>query len=544
MLRTSRKNRYLLSLVSGLLMVLSFPYTGSLTPLAFIAWVPLLLVEDQIHNNSYRSGKVFIHAGLVFLLYNVGTTWWVYFASPTGALMAFIVNSLLMALVFYFFHLAKKHIGKKEGFIALLIYWIAFEHFHYNWESSWPWLTLGNVFSIRISWIQWFSFTGVLGGSLWVLIVNLFIFRIVTNVFLKKETWRIQTPLVYLLGLIVTIPIIISLVMFFRYEEKIDPIEVVAVQPNIDPYNDKFNTGVFPQLDKIFTLAESKITDKTRLIVAPETAISQSFDEAAVEDPYDYAYAIKGLLDARQKSLNKTTICIGASTHRFFKHKNSSASFELADGQGFIEHYNTSVLVDAVNGLEYVHKSKLVPGVEKIPFSGTFSFLEDLSLDLGGTTGTLGTENEPQVLQTKDFKFAPVVCYESAFGEFVSQQCRKGAQFICIITNDGWWRDTPGYKQHSSFASLRAIENRRSVVRSANTGVSCFVDQTGKIFQETPWWEEAVIRREINLNSELTFYSKYGDFLGRSFGFVALLLFLFTYVKRFRKAFGVHGKSN
>ena len=134
-------------------MVLSFPFTGSLTFVAFVAWIPLLLVEASVAKQNYKSRKVLTHGYITFFIYNIGTTWWVWNASPGGSILAFFLNSLLMALVFYGFHLTKKHVGTKEGYIALLLYWVAFEHFHYDWESSWPWLSLGNVFSITPSWV-------------------------------------------------------------------------------------------------------------------------------------------------------------------------------------------------------------------------------------------------------------------------------------------------------------------------------------------------------------------------------------------------------
>ena len=123
------------------------------------------------------------------------------------------------------------------------------------------------------------------------------------------------------------------------------------------------------------------------------------------------------------------------------------------------------------------------------------------------------------------------------YGEWVAQQCRSGADLIAIITNDGWWKDTPGYKQHVSFASLRAIENRRSIVRSANTGTSCFVNQRGDILQATNWWVEDAIRGNVQLNKEQTFYTKYGNVLGRSFSFASILILLFAFVKRFKKKY-------
>ena len=111
---------------------------------------------------------------------------------------------------------------------------------------------------------------------------------------------------------------------------------------------------------------------------------------------------------------------------------------------------------------------------------------------------------------------------------------KKGAELIFIITNDGWWKNTPGYKQHMSFARLRAIETRRSIARSANTGISCFISQRGDVSQPTPWWQEAAISGSINANSELTFYVKHGDYIARVALFLSVLLVLLLVVKRFR----------
>ncbi|MFN5784775.1 MAG: nitrilase-related carbon-nitrogen hydrolase, partial [Flavobacteriia bacterium] len=116
------------------------------------------------------------------------------------------------------------------------------------------------------------------------------------------------------------------------------------------------------------------------------------------------------------------------------------------------------------------------------------------------------------------------ICYESIYGEFNAEQCRKGAEAIFIITNDGWWKDTPGYKQHMSFARLRAIENRRSVARSANTGTSCIINQRGDVLQQTNWWTQDAIKATINLNSKLTFYTRSGDLLGKVFSLVSLVI--------------------
>jgi apolipoprotein N-acyltransferase len=525
-----RKHRFLLSILSGILLVVSFPYTGSMTPLVFIALVPLLLVESYITMKNYRSRKVFTHAFLTFLIYNVGVTWWVAFADLNGALLAFIANTLLMTVVFYMFHLTKKFVGSKEGYLSLLIYWIGFEYLHYHWEASWTWLTLGNTFSIVPSWVQWYSYSGALGGSFWILCINLLIYRIYQNTWFKGESWRIQTPLLIMAGAFFVIPMTISLITYATYTENENPYEVVAIQPNVDPYNEKFTSNPMAQLQDMGELMLSKATKNTDLILAPETAISSSFDESSFKRMGYYAY-LRGL----QEELGGTSICIGASTVKFFDKPYSRASRIHNGGPGWIEYYNTSIFLDEVNDPQFIHKSKLVPGVESIPFSDIFPFLEDLAIQNGGTSGTLGTEPFPKVFYDKDVRFAPVVCYESIYGGWVAEQCRNGAQLICILTNDGWWEDTPGYKQHCSFASLRAIENRRSIARSANTGTSCFVNQRGDILQPTKWWTKDVIKAKLNLNSEQSFFTTYGNVMGRSFAFVAALLILFTFVKRFKK---------
>lgn len=528
-----KSNRYLLSLLSGLLMVVSFPFTGSLFPLVFLAWVPLLLVESHIASTQMRSGKVFIHAYLTFLVYNIGTTWWIWNASPGGAVFAFVLNALLMALVFQLFHFAKKYMGNKEGYIALLFFWIAFEYLHYHWELSWPWLNLGNTFSRVPMLVQWYSYLGVLGGSLWILVVNLSIFKLIENVFVRKEAWRIQTPWIWGILIFIFLPISVSLIQYASYEELGKDTEIVVTQPNIDPYNDKFSGSIHEQLNEICDLADQKATDKTAFVLAPETALPFTFYEEEVERIIYYPYLVE-----RKAKWPNASLLIGASTKRFFKHKFSRASKKIYGGPGYEEYYNSSMLINEYDRPSFVHKSKLVLGVEKVPFSNWFPFLEQFSINNGGTSGTLGIEDESQVLKSNGIKFAPVVCYESIYGEFITEQCRKGAELIFIITNDGWWGDTPGYKQHMAMARLRAVENRKSVARSANTGTSCFINQRGDVLEQTPWWKRASLKATLKRNSYKTFFTQWGDVLGRIAGFISVLLVFLSFVKRFKKIKG------
>src|SRR5699024_1865693 len=108
----------------------------------------------------------------------VGTTFWIYYSKggEAAAILAYVLNSLIMAIVFLFFHRLKRKVGRRLGQFTLLAFWIGFEFIHFNWELSWPWLTLGNIFSVAPQLVQWYSFTGALGGTLWILLVNSILF--------------------------------------------------------------------------------------------------------------------------------------------------------------------------------------------------------------------------------------------------------------------------------------------------------------------------------------------------------------------------------
>lgn len=518
-MRFSRIQRYLLSVLSGLLFVVAYPFTGSITPLFFVAWIPLLFIEKDVYERRLKASHIFIHSYLTFLIYNIGTTWWIYFASPGGAYMAFTLNALLMALTFFTFHLIKRRLGRSIGYFGFFVCWLGFEYVHHYWELSWPWLSLGNGFSIRPSLVQWYEWTGISGGTSWILSVNFLLFLLLERLFWKGQRLKDEYRLMLAVVAVVIFPISYSLYRYHTYIEKTNPLEVVVLQPNIDPYQEKFTTGVEGQLMKLFRLADSKVRPSTDLVLAPETAISQGFFEDEItQHPFFH------LLMQKKKSWGKTVFFTGASTARFFPKRHSRASRKLRNG-GFYESYNSGLIIDEHNERSYYHKSKLVLGVEKVPFSNWLPFLEELSINNGGSSGTLGIEAHARSIHTDYLSFAPLICYESIYGEFNAEQCRRGADVICIITNDGWWQDTPGYKQHMSFSRLRAIENRRSVARSANTGISCFVNQRGDILQQTGWWKPSALRATININKEKTLYTRFGDQIGRT-AFVAVFILI------------------
>ena len=220
----------------------------------------------------------------------------------------------------------------------------------------------------------------------------------------------------------------------------------------------------------------------------------------------------------------------------------TNAARKYANAERYYYAYNTAFLIQDDKDYQWHHKSKLTPGAEIMPSWGILKPLEALAIDLGGTVGTLKKEDHPMVFTQHDsaLNVSPIICYESVYGEFVAQSVRLGAGIVVVITNDGWWGQSPGYRQHLLFSVLRAIETRRDVARSANTGVSAFINQRGDIVQRTAYWEPAAIQQELKSNSVLTYYVKNGDYLGRVSAYISGLFLLVSFTQgflRYRKKY-------
>ncbi|MCG8577766.1 MAG: apolipoprotein N-acyltransferase [Flavobacteriales bacterium] len=525
-----------LSILGGCMMGLSFPFTGGIFPLAFIGLVPLLFINFELNGDvKFRFWKRFGLNYLFFLIYNVIATWWIYNASPAGMYMAVLTNSLMMTVPLFLTGFISRQVGEGKGLLAFMMLWLSFEYGHYYGEISWPWLNFGHIFATSPKLIQWYEYSGVLGGTFWILFVNVFIYITIRNVWLKKESFKIQTPNLVMIAAGFIIPIASSLLMFYGYEEKDDPVDVVCVQPNIDSNTEKFVLPQSVQFTKMFGLASEKMDAETDLVVFPETAIAypilENKPDAIGDDILDDQQAIidiKTFLSLK----DNVPIMIGASTNRFFDKENSVASVPWKGM--YYENYNTTLLIEPNKPTQFYHKDKPVLGGEKVPFIGWLPFLKEYSVELGGTSGVIGPGSPIKNMEASGLKFSPLICYESVYGEFATYFTRRGTDILCIITNDGWYGNTAGHKQHCSFAQIRAIENRRSVVRSANTGISCLINQRGEILQSLPWDTEGALKGTLNRNEELTFYVRYGDLLGRVPLFLAIGLFIMsitTYVK-------------
>lgn len=528
-----KSHLHLLSLLSGILLTVSWPVHG-FPAFLFTAFVPLFFIEQIIfeNRNTFNRYSVFLYTFPAFFIWNICTSWWIWNSTPVAAL-AWIFNAMFMSIVFQTYHWSRRNIySGAQGYFLLVVFWVTFEYIHLNWKLTWPWLTLGNGFATYHTWIQWYEYTGVLGGSIWVLVVNILVFKWI-RIYLQKLDNKRKLILHGILPvLLILLPIFISEIRYHSYKETSDPVNVVVAQPNIDPYNEQYSLPPEEIIKRNLGIIEPLLSDKPAFILSPESAIQEGIWESQL----DRSQTLKMLQKFTRENQGKKII-IGASTYRRIPEGESipgSARY-LEKGDFYYDRFNTAFLIDSSGDIQKHHKSKLTPGVEYMPSWGPLSFLEDMAIDLGGTVGSLGTEKEQIPFVSGGLKVAPLICYESVYGEFCGHYVKNGAQLIFVITNDGWWGNTPGHKQHLYFSSLRAIEHRRSVARSANTGISCFVNQRGDLSQITAYWEPAAIAAELNANSKQTFYTMNGDYFGRIASFLSVLFILIAFVFGIRR---------
>jgi apolipoprotein N-acyltransferase len=552
-------------------LLLSVPFlVPRLGFLVLIAFVPLLCAEEIASETEMK--RFWIWHYLTFVLWNAATTFWVCNATVGGGIFAVLANALQMSLIFGLFRWSRKYIHGTLPYLFLMLAWLAWERYYLTWaEISWPWLVLGNAFARATGWIQWYEYTGTLGGSLWIWAVNLSVYGILMS--MGSGRWRrfnwkarfaaLGGTLVLLLG-----PLVLSGALLARERRALDSgiepgareqlvlgagtepgarfpesLAVVIAQPNFDPYH-KFEamtqaeqTAVlvaqfddalqnFPPRDSVATPV---------LLIGPETFTNDILvGDIHASPTYQHFRAFL----ARHPEAN---LLFGASTYELIESFSRPSHTARPRGEGqWYESHNSALMIDTSGRADIFHKSKLVVGVESTPYPALFRHVDEW---LGGVMGRCIGQPEVSNLIFREYvpaaSAAPIrdipigcaICYESVYGEYCTEYIRKGARLLTVITNDAWWKDTPGYRQHLSYASLRAIETRRWIARCANTGISAIIDPTGRIVQETSWWQPEVLTGQVGLSDRQTYFVRHGDIVGRFSLFLFILLFLSVVVR-------------
>lgn len=518
------------SIISGLLLAVSWPTFG-FPFILFIAFVPLLIVENNINNSfiKLRTTKIFVLSYLAFFIWNLIDTWWIYYSTLEGVILAILLNSLFMSSTFTFYSIIKRKKGIRLGLIFFISIWISFEKLHHSWDLNWPWLTLGNAFSEYYKFIQWYEFTGIFGGSLWILIVNSILYLIIIKYKIYSKE-KIKRNILIIL-LLIFIPSITSLIFYYNYViHKSDTINSIVVQPNVNPYTEKFNMTNSESFKNATRVISEIIDSNTQFVFFPETTLSEGEDL----DNFIKSNVYKEIKEYISL-YPKLNIIIGCTFNSIYKTKKTNTAIKSKKGNFYYDLYNSAILINNVNSPIIYHKSKLVPGVEIMPFASFFNyFFGNLIINLGGISGSHRTQEERTVFtnSVNNVKIAPIICYESVYGEFITKYVRNGANHLGIITNDAWWNNTQGHKQHFSYARLRAIECRKSISRSANTGISSFFNEKGDILDSISYGKKGALKMTIPINNKKTIYVLFGDYIAYISILVSLIIFLSSLIRK------------
>lgn len=494
----------------------------SLTGLALpVALVPLLWISHLAENSRKGWWQTFRYSLLTFVLWNVVTVWWIWNASPVGPIAATLVSSTLSMIAFMGYHTILKRAPKKLAYTFLVSSWIALEYWYTTSDISWPWLLLGNGFSNDIWAIQWYEYTGLFGGSLWVLCSNIAIFEAYLN---RKRSSIIRA------AIITVLPILISSIIYVTYKEPQDgSIKVTVVQPNIH-HGDEDKPSDPEQEQNLLSLASEAPSD-VDYIVMPECAIPEYIQEPYL-DQNPFVGEVRTLLTQRYPTAE---VVAGGSTLKFYRDgEQTSTSRTNRDGSRY-DIFNSALYIPAQRPTTVHHKERLVIGTESMPVKWLFEWLDFLVIDLGGSMGELGRGTERVVSHGDKATIGAAICYEALYGAYYGEFVNKGAEAMFVISNDCWWDNTPGYRHLFSMSAIRAVEHRRAIARSANTGISGFISSRGDHLETLGWDKRGVLTADVPLNSEKTIYTLYGDIIARVASFMTLLSLLYYMVWRVRK---------
>lgn len=472
------KNWFLFAAMLGVLASLTFilPYLFLLLP---VVWGTVLSSFLAMRERAGFFLTVFL------FVFNLSSIWWIGLYSVSGMLYTVLYSLAVQSCPFLLMWVFKQ---KAAWCLSALfvVSSLSCEYMMIHFPLAWPWLLLGNSFATDVYMVQWYEFTGVLGGSMLVLAMSC--------------VWAFAPYKVYVRTLIFFglfgLSAAFSSSLGYGAEEK-GEIKFALVQPNIDAYSQKFTAPIAEQFEKFYEMS-LPYTGSADVIVWPETALHGDLVE------HDLLRGVCPGFDSLKSVYANSVLIAGAETY---------------SKQG---HFNSALFLSKKDSFVY-HKQKLVPLVEWLPLKNTLAAFGVRFSNTNDLYDTVQSVSFSWLGSNSDI--CPVLCFESAFGEYVAESAR-GRSVIAVLTNDGWWDGSYGNYQHLQLSKLRAIENRMPVARCANTGYSAFISARGDLISSSAVGQETVLCGTLPLAGVVTVYRKYGDYLGAYASFVLLLLIL------------------
>jgi apolipoprotein N-acyltransferase len=537
--RKSRNLLLLLSLCTGIMISLAFP-PSPYGVFACFGLIPLLLLFE------FTTGfaRPLRYTYLTFLIIQILTVYWMGGFVHGKHTMQMVGGALLLIAhpVFFFipvlgYLIIRRTFGLTPALIAFPFIWIGFEFLHSIGDLAFPWHSLGNTQTYDLARIQFIEFTGVYGLSFWIVTINVIGFFLFKNIGIR--VWNPISVRSMLTGLAIVvihvIPLIYGSVVLHNQREFSEKIRIGIVQPDTDPF-EKWETDRQVILSQLISQSESLLPDKPELIVLPENAVP--FYLMLPQNRY-FLWQLREFIDS-----SRVPILTGMPHAIFYSDEQgpNTAKIIPETGEKYASFNSAILLLPSHEDYQFYGKIVLVPFVEKIPFSNMFEFAVRIRRNIGiggwdvGPDTTIFSFDRPGgATDDRSAKFGTVICYESVYPGFVRHLPRLGADFLVVITNDSWWGRTPGPRQHHQVSILRAVENRRSIARSANGGISSFIDPYGKVLYETGLFTRTQSVHEIPIVREVTFYTRHGDMFAKGCLLLGVLPVVASLGERMRK---------
>jgi len=521
-----RKKELLLGLLSGLLLGISFP-PSPFPFLIFFALIPFLYVIEK--RDSLFSINRFTYFTTFFFtiitLYWVGS--WTKEADPflmiSGVLLMF-VNPALFMIPSTLYYLCREHLNKNIALSLFPFFWVSFEYLYSLTDLRFPWLTLANSLPKFNIFIQAADIIGAYGLSLLVLYINLFLYLSLKN---YRESKKLNLTYLTVALLLFILPIIYGAYKISSFQNQGKTLKVGLIQPDLNPWEKWAAGNLNEQLDLYLNMSKQAVDEGAEFILWPESALPVYLLSG------NYEYEVERIHNFVR--INNVSIMTGMPDATFYFDLTNAPpeAKRTTSGTTAYTSYNSILLFQpSKNAIQKYGKIKLVPFGEKVPFVEELPFLGDfIKWQVGISSWNVGKEQT--VFNISDnLKVGGVICIESIYPDFVSGFVQKGANILAVVTNDSWYGYSSGPFQHKDISILRAVENRRSVIRAANGGISCIIDPLGNVISKTKLFTRDVLVGSTQLGEELTFYTKY-PFLIPIIAFViSILIIVLSIIKK------------
>lgn len=445
---------FLICIFSSALLALSFP-TANLWILAWLGFVPLFFA---IRNTSKK--RAFLVSYLTGVLFWLGTIFWLHHVSWPGFIGLVLYLSLYFGIFGICFNLFSKS-SRLSTFNILLVpaVWTSFEFLRSTGPTGFGWALLGYSQYLNIPLIQIADVTGVWGVSFLVMMVNVAVYAVMT-----KQSRITGTAVLTFLLVLFSLSYGFYKLYLLPTPGQV-PLRISIVQGNIpqeQKWDEEFKDLILARYE---ILTEKAAREEPDLIIWPETALPGLMSDNPV---------LLIRISALAKHI-KTPLLIGAVT---------------TDSTSYTRNYYNSALLVSEKGriVKQYDKRNLVPFGEYIPFERYIPFFRYvIDKPIGdytpGDAYTIFELKNPR-LRRRVTRFGVLICFEDTFPRLVRQFVNDGADFMINCTNDAWFMRSSAPYQHAQASVFRAVENRVPVVRAANTGLSCFIDKYGRIYDK------------------------------------------------------------